>query len=216
MLDIKKYTNIIFDCDGVILNSNAVKSDAFAKSLKGEDKLLIDEFVKYHKKNGGISRFVKFDYFFKIIKKKKEYNSDLEKSLEIYSKLSHDGLLNCDLINGVRDILESLYSHKIDCFVISGGEQEEVRSVLSKRNLSYFFKGIYGSPLSKKNHLKKLNLDNALYFGDALADFNAAKDFNIDFIYINGASEWSNGMEFCRRNKVPVFQDFSEIRLPVA
>ena len=35
MIDIAKYDYFIFDCDGVILNSNALKSKAFAEALTG-------------------------------------------------------------------------------------------------------------------------------------------------------------------------------------
>ena len=34
MIEFSKYKSIIFDCDGVILNSNEIKTNAFKKSLK--------------------------------------------------------------------------------------------------------------------------------------------------------------------------------------
>ena len=164
MLDIRKYSHIVFDCDGVILDSNTVKSNAFSKSVADEDPIVIDKFVDYHKRNRGISRFVKFKYFFKILKKQKKYKSDLEKALENYSKLSYEGSLKCELIPGIEKFLKALSNYKIDCFVISGGEQKEIRSILEKRNLSVFFKEIYGSPVSKKEHLERLKSKNTLYF----------------------------------------------------
>ena len=60
MLNLKKYNKVVFDCDGIILDSNDVKSKAFAKSLIGSGNQSISEFIDYHKKNGGVSRFVKF------------------------------------------------------------------------------------------------------------------------------------------------------------
>ena len=53
MLDISKYDYAIFDCDGVILNSNKIKSNAFAQSLNGESNDLVANFIEYHKQNGG-------------------------------------------------------------------------------------------------------------------------------------------------------------------
>ena len=58
-----KYNSFVFDNDGVIMDSNAAKTDAFAKALEGEDQELIEEFLQYHKDFGGISRFEKFEYF---------------------------------------------------------------------------------------------------------------------------------------------------------
>ena len=77
MLNSGQYTHAFFDCDGVILNSNKVKSEAFALALEGESPELVRKFVQYHQKNGGISRFVKFEYFFKHIKKQLNYKNAL-------------------------------------------------------------------------------------------------------------------------------------------
>ena len=53
-MKIQDYKTIVFDCDGVILNSNKVKSDAFRKVAKnyGEDEA--KKLVSYNKKNGAI------------------------------------------------------------------------------------------------------------------------------------------------------------------
>ena len=194
------------------MDSNKVKSEAFAKSIIGESKLLIDQFIDYHKENGGVSRFVKLEYFFKVLKEQKEYQKELETALKKYSELSYRGLLNCELIPGIEDILRFLFSHNIDCYVISGGEQSEVRSVLKEKKISNFFKDILGSPTTKKKHLKRLRLDNALYFGDAWSDFDAANNFHIDFVYISGASEWKDGVEFCTRNQIVSYKNFKSFK----
>ena len=72
MIDIAKYDFFIFDCDGVILNSNNLKSKTFAEALAGEPPDLVAEFVEYHKNNGGISRYKKFWYYYKTMKNKVE------------------------------------------------------------------------------------------------------------------------------------------------
>ena len=59
----KKYKSIIFDCDGVILNSNTIKTESFRKILSNFDARAIQEFIDYHEKNGGLSRYIKLNYF---------------------------------------------------------------------------------------------------------------------------------------------------------
>jgi len=211
-MDISRYSAMIFDCDGVILDSNKVKSKAFAATLKGEDPKLIDEFIRYHKLNGGISRFVKFEYFFKIIKGQKKYQEDLSDALNRYAKLIYKELLGCDEIKGIRDTLDQLIKLNIDCFVVSGGEQAEVRDVLKKRDFSHYFNTIYGSPITKKQHLATIKSTKSLYFGDARSDYEAANFFGMDFIYISGASEWIEGINFCQQNDIMIFKDFTEIK----
>jgi phosphoglycolate phosphatase-like HAD superfamily hydrolase len=213
MLKLNQYSHAFFDCDGVILDSNKIKSAAFAQALQGEEQKLIDEFLHYHQLNGGISRFVKFEYFFKIIKVQKNYQKDLEKALKNYSQLSYQGLLACEEIIGVRKILSHLKANNITSFVISGGEQEEVSKVLDRRNLKPYFAGIFGSPTNKKQHLNDISkagtITKGIYFGDAKSDYEAASAFNLDFVYISGASEWQDGIRFCEKLNIPLYNNFS-------
>ena len=53
---IEKYKSVVFDNDGVIMDSNAAKTEAFALALEGEEEVLIEEFINYHKAFGGVSR----------------------------------------------------------------------------------------------------------------------------------------------------------------
>ncbi|MDP3308950.1 MAG: HAD family hydrolase, partial [Methylotenera sp.] len=64
-LDITKYKTIVFDCDGVVLDSNVVKTEAYFRTAKnlGATDLQAQALVDYHVKLGGISRYHKFDYY---------------------------------------------------------------------------------------------------------------------------------------------------------
>ena len=54
-----KHKAIIFDCDGVIFDSNKLKITAFREVLSAYPKHLVNDFIKYHKEHGGISSYVK-------------------------------------------------------------------------------------------------------------------------------------------------------------
>ena len=64
-MDLTKYNTIIFDCDGVLLNSNFKKSEAYRYAAIdfGATKEQAEKLVRYHVENTGISRYVKFEYF---------------------------------------------------------------------------------------------------------------------------------------------------------
>ena len=72
-MNFKKYKTIIFDCDGVILNSNKLKTEAFKETLSNYKKELVDEFISYHESNGGISRYEKIRYFVEELSLKYNY-----------------------------------------------------------------------------------------------------------------------------------------------
>ena len=57
---------IIFDFDGVIVESAEIKTKAF-KELFTDYPQKIEEIVQYHLANGGISRYVKFRYIYEQI-----------------------------------------------------------------------------------------------------------------------------------------------------
>ena len=67
MFNIQEYKSIIFDCDGVILNSNKIKTKAFRKASFTFGDKASRSLENYHLKNGGVSRYAKFDYFLKNI-----------------------------------------------------------------------------------------------------------------------------------------------------
>ena len=89
---INDYKTIIFDCDGVILNSNRVKREAYFKvalSHYGEEHAT--SLVKYLSKNTGNPREHFFNHFLKnIVSKsisKKEVNKLFDLNAQAYSEL---------------------------------------------------------------------------------------------------------------------------------
>ena len=66
---------IIFDFDGVLIDSVNIKNKAFKEIVKNKNKTIKKKFIQYHYKNLGISRKVKFKYLLKNLLKKKKYKS---------------------------------------------------------------------------------------------------------------------------------------------
>ena len=74
-VDLAQYQTLVFDCDGVILNSNKIKTQAFYKVAKVYGYEPAQKLKDYHVQNGGISRYQKFEYLLtnilqKTLKKK--------------------------------------------------------------------------------------------------------------------------------------------------
>ena len=65
MIELEKYETIIFDCDGVILNSNFQKIEAYRNTAIsfGASEQQAQALVDHHVKLTGISRNIKFKYF---------------------------------------------------------------------------------------------------------------------------------------------------------
>jgi phosphoglycolate phosphatase-like HAD superfamily hydrolase len=61
------YDTLVFDCDGVILDSNRIKSAAFRTVTAPFGAEASARFLDYHHRHGGISRNEKFAHFLDAI-----------------------------------------------------------------------------------------------------------------------------------------------------
>lgn len=208
------YDYFVFDCDGVILDSNTVKSEAFYKTTECFGDPLARRFVEYHQQHGGISRNEKFRHFIEEMlgKDLAENGPLLEQLLEDYGRICQRDLLECALIPGVETFLQALPANK-PAFVITGGNQQEVRKTFELRQLDSHFKAILGSPTSKHDNMASLQASGefkgkGVYFGDARLDMELAGIFGQDFVFISGVSDWPGGLTLQHSLTVP---DFTEL-----
>lgn len=212
--NISRYKTALFDCDGVILDSNQVKTNAFKKVLKDYPSQLVCNFIEYHKQHGGISRYQKFSYFFKEVLQIANHSAQIEKALTEFRLICIQDLVSCSEIAGVRNVLYHFNKYSIPCYVISGGDEDEIKTIFEKRGLSSFFTGIFGSPKTKEEHLKNLLKDGLLhqpsiFFGDSKLDYEVSKRFNCDFAFIYGASEWNDGLSIAEQSNFFHYRDFT-------
>lgn len=222
-MKIGDFDTILFDCDGVILNSNHIKSQAFAESARQYGIPCMEALVKYHVDNGGISRYKKFDYFIKEILPK--YRPDLfslDKSilyrqlLYLYSSSLVVSLSQCE----VATLLDSLRvaTHSSKWFIVSGGDQLELRQLFEARNLSYLFDGgIFGSPASKYDIINTLFDqgvigNHALFVGDSKLDYEVSSFFNLPFAFIREWSEFKEIDVFASKNLIPIVDKVSDLK----
>ena len=218
MIDLKQFSVAIFDCDGVILDSNQLKTDGLWAALPGEPKDCVEEFITFHKCNGGVSRYVKFDYYFREIKKLDGFKAELKQALKRYSAFVCAGLLSCDEVPGIRPTLAYLKSRSVHCAVNSGGDEQELLELFQARKLNEYFVEILGSPKTKTDNLKIMKelgylKGGGVYFGDAKSDLIAATEFGLDFIFVNGVSDWKDGVSFCSSRLIPMIESFVDLQL---
>jgi len=214
MINMDKYDFFIFDCDGVILDSNKLKSNAFAEALPNEPPDLVAEFVQYHKQNGGISRYEKFRYYFEEMKKQVEAEAEIDKALNNFAAIVSEGLLKCNYIPGVVEIIRELFNLNKRLFVVSGSDEKELIQVFRQRGIDHYFENIYGSPDNKTENTNKVvssmsKAKNGLFFGDSKSDYDASKKFGLDFVFVKGYSEWVNDLKILDiKSIIKNFEDF--------
>lgn len=204
-LQVTDYASLVFDCDGVILDSNRVKTDAFYQSALPYGEAAAQAMVDYHVANGGVSRYLKFAHFLEQLVPEyavRRSGPNLDELLEHYANAALEGLLNCKVAPSLKKLRERTPNAR--WLIVSGGDQAELRHVFAQRGLAELFDGgIYGSPDTKDEILAR-ELQNAtiqtpaLFLGDSKYDHQAASTAGLDFIFLSSWSEvkdWQNWVD---------------------
>ena len=191
---IKNFKTIIWDFDGVIIDSDNIRTESFKETFKDFGTDSVEKLIKYHKLNGGLSRYHKVQFFFNEILKKNITDNDYTSWIELYGKYCKERLCNKSLliensINFIRKNHENFSFH-----IASASDEKELRFICKKLNISDFFKSINGSPTTKINNVKNI-LNNYNYLkrnccliGDSINDMEAAKINDIKFFGYNNLS----------------------------
>jgi len=205
------YKTLVFDCDGVVLDSNRVKTEAFRAAALPWGEAAAEALVDYHVANGGISRYAKFSHFLHHILPDYAPDAvpgrdgpDLEALLSAYADSVRSGLMTCAVANGLDELREATADAR--WLIVSGGDQTELRDIFAARGLdAYFDGGIFGSPDTKDTILaRELASGNiirpALFLGDSRYDYEVAARANFDFIFVYIWTDMINWQSFTARN----------------
>ncbi|MDR2745243.1 MAG: HAD family hydrolase [Desulfovibrio sp.] len=170
---------LVFDCDGVILDSVPVKTRAFARLAEPFGAQARDRLVMYHAVHGGVSRYKKFEWFFQEVLGRAITPEESAEWGRLFARYALDEVRSCRLIAGAQEVLNA-WRGRLSLFVCSGAPQEELRVILRERRLENYFDGVHGSPPAKEQLLAKivagtgLPPDSVLMVGDAVTDRDAA------------------------------------------
>ena len=209
-MNIQNYQTLVFDCDGVVLNSNKVKTEAFYKTALPYGESAAQQLVDYHVANGGISRYKKFEWFLHEVATGINGPS-LEQLLDNYAAEVRHGLLTCDIAEGLFELRKKT-SHA-NWLIVSGGDQQELREIFTVRKLDGLFNGgIFGSPDNKevilsREILAKNILENALFIGDSKYDYESSTKFGLNFLFLKKWSEFRDYSKFFEKKCVFLLDD---------
>jgi phosphoglycolate phosphatase-like HAD superfamily hydrolase len=182
---------IIFDFDGVILESAQIKTDAFQEMFKDQFPDVVEEIVQYHKDNMGISRFVKFRHIFKEYGDRELTQGELDELGENFSQRVMDKILVAPFVPGMEEFLRGYGCEQgkpWQFFIASGTPEEELRDIVARREMDAFFAGVYGSPQEKEAIIAAImsnfcyTIDEVLFVGDAMTDRRAAEAAGVAFL----------------------------------
>jgi len=186
-------TCIIFDCDGVLFDSNDLKSEAFRQALDGYPASMVADFVSYHRATQGVSRYEKLRRFLTEFAGRDDDEREYSRLVNRFSQLCQVLYETAPLTDGCEKVLRELARIR-PLFVASGSDECELRHVFSHRGLADYFVGIYGSPPTKVESVRRAlahvpGIAGGLLVGDAVLDHAAATAHGLDFVFMQRFSD---------------------------
>lgn len=179
---------IIFDFDGVVVESGDIKAQAFADLYRHHGDAIAQAAVDYHRANGGMSRYLKFHYFQQNLLNNPLLTKEEEQELDRqFSKLVMNAVITCQPVAGAEALLDKMVN-QIPLFVASGTPENELQVIVERRGLSRYFTEVRGSPRLKEDLVADilsaypLDPGRVLMIGDALVDYESAHQNGIAFL----------------------------------
>lgn len=174
---------IVFDFDGVILNSHKIKTKAFFDVFRCYGKHIGDKAKLFHLNNIGRSRYFKFKFILKNYVKKKISKQELNELDKNFDDTIKKKLRN---LSPSKNLLKFLSKHKKthELFISTGTPQKKIIKILKVKKLTHYFDGVYGSPKTKFEHLKLIRKKKSslVFIGDSYEDYLVSKKMKVNFV----------------------------------
>lgn len=182
---------IFWDFDGVLMDSNQIRDKGFAEVLKSFPEEQVEDLLHFHRHNGGLSRYVKFRYFFEEIRNETISVEDVNGFSAKFSKLMRKLLIDPNFIIGETLAFVQANYDVLPMHIVSGSDQEELRYLCTQLNIASYFQRIHGSPTPKKRWVDRIITEEkylrtqCLLIGDSINDWEAAMENGIHFMGYN-------------------------------
>ena len=205
------YNYILWDFDGVIINSDKARVFGFVKVLENYPKEHVDQLLEFHAQNGGLSRYVKFRYFFEEIRYETISDEKLEELAQSFSSIMRGTLTSKELLISDTCTFIKRNCSNMSMHIVSGSDGDELRFLIQQLGFAGCFKSIQGSPVPKTKLVENLIQSGQVVkaqtclIGDARNDFDAATQNGIDFYGYNNLELFHLGAGY--------IHSFSEVKV---
>ena len=206
---------IAFDFDGVIVDSNRLKYEAwfriFPESEGVSHELVRDVLLRIKQ--------TRYDILQEIFNKLGRTHEQSEQFVATYAmrynKVVQDAIALGGLIPGVRETLVMLSQHYA-IYINSATPETALREAVMRGGIEPFIKKSYGTPASKEENLamiierEGIDKEGIVMVGDGEGDFHAARAIGCFFIGVrNESNNWSD-------KEFPLVTDLRQIEKIIA
>lgn len=191
MKNINNILSVFWDFDGVLMNSNAFRDKGFELVLADYPKGQVKQLMNFHQANGGLSRYVKFRYFFEEVRGEKITKKEVQVWAAKFSEIMLDNLVDESLLIKETNVFVKANYQKYNMHIVSGSDGNELRKICKGVGINHYFESIEGSPTPKIELVadilekKKYDPRSCVLIGDSKNDYDAAQANGLYFIAYN-------------------------------
>jgi phosphoglycolate phosphatase-like HAD superfamily hydrolase len=178
---------IILDFDGVVVESNEIKTAAF-EAIFGQFPEHHAAMMDFHRDNVAASRATKFRYFATELLGLPATDPIVEELSGEFSSRVAQAIARCPLVPGAEEFLLE-FAGRIPLYLASVTPEPELREILRARQLEEYFIDIFGEPPVPKADAVRavlarehVSASNALLVGDSPGDLQVARSTGVQFI----------------------------------
>lgn len=177
---------LILDFDGVVLESNNLKTAAFDEVFRRFPEHAA-AMMAYHHAHVSESRFAKFRHLAVERLGRPPDDPLVDELATAFSKAMLQQIAQCPMVPGAREFLDDVPA-RVPVFLASVTPQDELDAIVSHLGLSRHFARVYGCPpWTKATALADIvaafgSSDGVVFIGDSAGDQRAAVATGVEFI----------------------------------
>jgi phosphoglycolate phosphatase-like HAD superfamily hydrolase len=177
---------VIFDFDGVIVESTDIKTAAF-RALFADHPDHVDAIEALHRRHEGVNRSIKFEMIFRDILRRPLDAVTQVALARRYGDLVVDQVVTCPAVAGVPEVLREL-GRDVPLAVVSSTPDGELQQIVARRDLARYFRAVRGAPPAKAAAVRDViatfgwSADRVAMVGDTTADMEAARHNGLSFV----------------------------------
>jgi phosphoglycolate phosphatase len=181
----------VWDFDGVILDSNALKVQCMRSALTDFDAEIVDRFLGEFRRTFGRSRREHFDALHReYLGLRGEFEAFYEHYAGRYAKLLADSYSEAPLCAHAAELIEALTGEGSALFVVSGTLSAEADRMLTSKGLRMHFRAVLGGERTKLERIDSILAitgaprTGVVLIGDSRQDLAAAQSAGISCLFV--------------------------------
>jgi HAD superfamily hydrolase (TIGR01549 family) len=182
----KKIKVVIFDFDGVLVESVEIKNQAFQKVFKDKNDFFVKEIGKYCNNNPGVTRKKKFTHILNKILNESPTKEKVQRLSAQFSQLTNESIIAASEVKGASKFIKANDHYRL--YIASATPQKDLKYIVEMKKWKEYFCQIYGTPLSKEDIINKIiqkeecSVSEVVLIGDTVVDQEAANKVGVLFI----------------------------------